>query len=78
MNHDFSSHYRLKALLFGGVFGACVGAVIGSLTGYSLESAATGLIGGWLVGELVTFGSALRTTTGIQPDSAQEAGDHQK
>ncbi len=71
MSNGITASYRLKALLFGGTFGACVGAIIGSLTGYSMESAATGLIGGFLVGELVTFGAALR------PTSAQTVGAHE-
>lgn len=73
MNTDITSTYRLKALLFGGLFGACMGAVIGSLTGLSTEALATGLIGGWLVGELVTFGAALRSEPGAEArDSSQQ------
>ena len=72
MNTDITSTYRIKALLFGGLFGACVGAVIGSLTGLSTEALATGLIGGWLVGELVTFGAALRASPEVETTDAAE------
>lgn len=72
MNTDITSTYRIKALLFGGLFGACVGAVIGSLTGLSTEALATGLIGGWLVGELVTFGAALRSAPETETTDAAE------
>ncbi|MFT4529426.1 MAG: hypothetical protein ACJAYO_000697 [Thalassolituus oleivorans] len=62
MKDERLARYRNKALVTGGLVGAGLGMIIGATTGMSLEATATGFIGGWLVGELVSYG-----TTPIEP-----------
>lgn len=56
MKHELMNVNRLKTFLYGGLIGAAFGVVIGGLTGFSVEAAVTGLVGGWLLGELISLG----------------------
>jgi|DeeseametaMP2916_FD_contig_21_599215_length_775_multi_9_in_0_out_0_2 membrane associated rhomboid family serine protease len=56
MSNKSKSLYRRKALFFGGIIGAVFGVIIGSIAGVSFEAAITGFVGGWIIGEMITYG----------------------